>query len=424
MPDNAASARGARGGPAPIRVVCGGAHGTVFRGHPRALFEHLCRDPRFAPVWVSASRRITAAVQARHGPHRAAFLYSGRGLLAMARAEVVAFSHGLDDFPGVPPGPRALRLNLWHGLPTKCGELMPPPGTHLTAAQRRRFERRFARWDLMLSPGRMASAIYARRFGMTPDRVLELGAPDLEPLLDDRLRDPRVRAERRHALLPHLPRHRAALLYAPTFRTRDPVEFFPVLDGPGAVRRAGRALVGRLPAFRGEPTRFLPFPDASPSALARDLEQHGLVLLLRPHPNERADLDALCAASPRIVRADTAQIPDPVTLLAAADGVVTDYSGIFFEGLLMDLPCVFIPGDFARWERGIPWDYETMTPGPHCRTQRGFVDALVEAADGGTAWQAERSRVREAMLGQVVPGAAARLAEVLYAWCRDRQADP
>ena len=53
------------------------------------------------------------------------------------------------------------------------------------------------------------------------------------------------------------------------------------------------------------------------------------------------------------------------------DLLITDYSSIFFDFLLLDRPIVFFPYDLEQYlsqDRAMYFDYEIMTPGPKCRT--------------------------------------------------------
>jgi CDP-glycerol glycerophosphotransferase (TagB/SpsB family) len=327
-------------------------HGRGWRGNPRVLFEALLARGRVDPVWLTTDPALGERIAAVHGSERVALTGSPEGDRVLARAKVVVLSHGTSDLPDVHINRRATVLQSWHGLPTKTGELM---GGDLGAWDRTKLRARWQAVDFMLSSSPLVSQIYAARFGLRTRQMLELGYPDHDRLCrtDGALDSSRAFAE--------APPHRRVVLYAPTFRKQAT-------------------------------TRLLPFADLDLPGLERALADLDAIVALRPHPNDRLDAQRLCAASPRFVLADDRRIEDVVPLVLRADAIVTDYSGIFLDGLLSDTPCVFVPYDLAEYERGIPWDYATLTPGPKVATQAEFTAALRRAlvepgADG--PWRAQ-----------------------------------
>ncbi|MCC5933400.1 MAG: CDP-glycerol glycerophosphotransferase family protein, partial [Balneolales bacterium] len=74
---------------------------------------------------------------------------------------------------------------------------------------------------------------------------------------------------------------------------------------------------------------------------------------------------------------------------------ITDYSSIYLEGLLRDVPPVFIPYDQDSYERGMPLPYDQVTPGPKPASFAELLDALGQALEGASAFKAERDRVKQ-----------------------------
>lgn len=356
-------------------VVLTSFHGRGWRGNPRVLFEAMHAQGVLDPVWLSTDPQIVARVREAYGPGRAALTGSWAGNLALARARIIVLSHGTSDLPGLHLGRRAVVLQAWHGLPTKTGELLEG-----CLDARARLELR-ARWhavDFMLSSSPLVSRIYAARFGLRPTQMLELGYPDHDRLCR------RTGALDSRAAFPEAPAHDRVVLYAPTFRKR-------------------------------EATRLLPFADLDLPAIERFLAETAAILVLRPHPNDRLDAARLCERSPRFVLADDRRVEDVVPLVLRADVIVTDYSGIFLDGLLSDTPCVFVPYDRAEYERGIPWDYEANTPGPKVGDQAGFIAACrrgLETPEADAPW---RARVRAQFFRHTDGEATARV----LAWMRN-----
>jgi CDP-glycerol glycerophosphotransferase (TagB/SpsB family) len=98
--------------------------------------------------------------------------------------------------------------------------------------------------------------------------------------------------------------------------------------------------------------------------------------------------------------------------LAIVDVLVTDYSSIFFDYLLLGRPIVFFCHDLDSYlasDRGFYFDYAMMTPGPKVRLQTELQDELRRLAGGDDAWVAERARVRALVFDHPKGSAVMRL---------------
>jgi CDP-glycerol glycerophosphotransferase (TagB/SpsB family) len=70
---------------------------------------------------------------------------------------------------------------------------------------------------------------------------------------------------------------------------------------------------------------------------------------------------------------------DVYPLFAIIDLLVTDYSAIFTDFLLLNRPIVFFPYDYEKYitkDRGLQFDYQLMTPGIKCFSQEELQEAI------------------------------------------------
>ena len=70
---------------------------------------------------------------------------------------------------------------------------------------------------------------------------------------------------------------------------------------------------------------------------------------------------------------------DVYPLMPLCDILITDYSSIYFDYLLLDRPIVFFPYDlesYLKEDSNMYFDYDAMTPGPKCRTQKDLENEL------------------------------------------------
>jgi CDP-glycerol glycerophosphotransferase (TagB/SpsB family) len=137
------------------------------------------------------------------------------------------------------------------------------------------------------------------------------------------------------------------------------------------------------------------------------------VLYCKLHPNDRAGLPDISALSAIRILPSTV---DPYPLLRHTHALISDYSSIFFDYLLLDRPVVFYPYDLDAYRtrsRGLYDDYDAVTPGPKAydaaALERLLVD-LLSSYDAHVATHAQkRAAVRDRFFAYVDDGASARL---------------
>ena len=88
---------------------------------------------------------------------------------------------------------------------------------------------------------------------------------------------------------------------------------------------------------------------------------------------------------------------DIYPLLGKCDLMITDYSSIFVDYLLLDRPVVFFPFDrenYIKNERALQFDYDKVTPGRKCLTHDELEDELKRIiVDGKDDYIEERKRI-------------------------------
>ncbi|MFP7170863.1 CDP-glycerol glycerophosphotransferase family protein [Terribacillus sp. 7520-G] len=89
---------------------------------------------------------------------------------------------------------------------------------------------------------------------------------------------------------------------------------------------------------------------------------------------------------------------DLYEIMPLADMLITDYSSIYFDYLLLDKPIIYTPVDLHSYQqnRGFILDsYTNWTPGPKVTTQEGLQDALATFIENPNWFSAERKQIRD-----------------------------
>lgn len=375
----------------PRRVVVIGREGGKFLDNAKYFYcwlEHNRPDgcrPAFLSEHAATREQLRAA-----GATEVLAWPGLRGGWALLRAGTLVFdtADALDHGRlGLMTG--ACWVQIWHGAPLKeielplhqrrLASLSPLP--RLALRLYKALTARFPRFDLLVSTSawftehafgrcfrarQVVATGYPRNDMLftTPDYPARLTAlnTDLDALA--RLREVRAGGRR-------------TVLYAPTFRQDKHSPF-----------EAGWVDLAQLSAFAA---------------------RHQIEVVLKLHPllQHRRQGGPL----PHII--EVAPASDAYPLLPEIDILVTDYSSIYFDYLLLDRPLVFYPYDFAAYtadDRRLLFDYEAMTPGPKAGNLEELMDLLRDTLAGeDAAWRIRRQQVRALTFDDPDGGASRRL---------------
>lgn len=345
--------------------VFGSWHGNRYADNSRALYEYVLSHSSAKAVWMSKQPQIVDELT-RAG-HPAELTRSLRGLWTCARAGVYLYDCGTSDINAALSW-RALRVNLWHGVPLK--KLGPDivvrdhPARTLYSSFRTRWGRLLTapanldRPDYMITTSATMVSRYESAFDLSAGQVQALGQPRTDPIPAGAYE---TEAERQSlAGLRETRRSARTVLYAPTFREAAP------LDVAGTV-----------------------------TALSAACTAVGWRLFVKLHagdavhvPQDSTDFDLVPASL------------DLNRILPDIDVLVTDYSSIFIDFLLLDRPIVFFAPDIGHYEtaeRGFYDDYRQSAPGPIAQTLGELTSEIENLARGENAahWSARRADRRD-----------------------------
>ena len=260
-----------------------------------------------------------------------------QGLWHYLRAEAVFFTHGLYGSPR--PRSRKPLINLWHGDGPKD---VRPDGT-LSALIPSTY---------LVGSTALFSAHQAQAFEVPPNRLLLTGNPRTDQLWHD------VDARALRALGITGP----FVVWMPTFRRTRAV---------GAVRSWSET---------GDETSTI--DELGP--LREGLARRGLQLVVKAHPmdaDRRSTPGAVSVAESELVAAGVSLYE----LLGQSAGLVTDYSSVWVDYLLLDRPIAFWIPDRASYGRGlVPPDVLDWLPGESADLSVDpFRDFLTDLDAGG-----------------------------------------
>jgi CDP-glycerol glycerophosphotransferase len=156
------------------------------------------------------------------------------------------------------------------------------------------------------------------------------------------------------------------ILYAPTWRTNTKVKLFP-------------------------------FEDFNIKEFVDMLVKNKINLFVRTHPDYEDEIDNEILDMPNIFLFSGKKYHEIMDYLNIFDLLITDYSSIFFDYLLLDRPLVFLPYDYDSYNKeiGFTVPYNDYTPGYKPSTMKDFTEAIYESVYGEDKYKDVRNRVNE-----------------------------
>ena len=129
-----------------------------------------------------------------------------------------------------------------------------------------------------------------------------------------------------------------------------------------------------------ENTSFFPFSDLDLNFLNSFLQQNDICIYLRSHPNFEQNLQYEFDDFSNIKLLSKKEIPDINEILNSFNMLITDYSSIYLDFLLLERPLIFLPYDFEQYKKevGIYLDYKKFTPSVKPKNQQDFIKNLGE----------------------------------------------
>jgi|TARA_Y100000310_G_scaffold84450_1_gene81286 CDP-glycerol glycerophosphotransferase (TagB/SpsB family) len=319
-------------------VIFGSKHGSSYSDNSRYLYEWINSNrPEINCIWLTRNEEIIKMLESRG--LSCLNMFSLRGRIALKRATVGVISHSLRDIaPNPSDVPESIKLlQLFHGQCVKAVRFGMNEGfENNDQANERRLEAKLVSYAISTSD--FMSDIWEKCMGFGRNKHVTTGYPRNDCLINV----PEMHADLWNNSM-NGNDYDNVILYAPTYR-------------PGK-----------------KATEFFPFTDFDVVLLLEILNSTRSNLLLRPHLTDlnrynrlREFLEGL-ATNERIHLATHDQFVDVNTILPFIDVLITDYSSMYHDFLLLDRPMIFVPYDYSHYKKrsGFLYDYFENLPGPY-----------------------------------------------------------
>lgn len=346
--------------------VFGSWGGHRFADNGAAFFQYCARqmDGGVRRVWISRRFSIVAAL--REQGHEAHWIWSPRGMLSCLQAGVYVFDCFSKDINfWLSRG--ATKVNLWSGVPLKTFERdIDVPGSRYFRLFHGSLPERWIlgllmpwhviRPDLLICTSPTTRPVLCSAFDVPEERVAVTGYPRIDLMVD-------------------------AQSTQSDNGTPQPA--------PCGVFQAAGTVYLYLPTFRDSGRPYL---DIDWEALDRFLASSGSKLLYKFHPMDQSNVTV---ATDNIV--PLAHDLDVYTVLSGADVLISDFSSVIFDFLVLDRPIIYyLPDydDFLAGSRSLNFRIEDIGVGPMCRDFEALLAAMAETRSNA-APDARQAEIRD-----------------------------
>lgn len=338
--------------PDPEKWVFSSVHNRAFNYNSSALFQYVKGyHPEIQAFYVMEDPGERERLQERFGKESVIDTSTIEGIRKVLACKVW-FTSTAPPLYGVGFRKKYRIINLWHGVPLKKIGMEQENLGRLTKLY---YKYLFAdNYEAVVTTSEELIPVMSRSFLVEPERVKVWGQPRNDMLFQKMDAGAQMKNIFRGERLPEFTR---LLLYAPTFRDHGETKVFPFPEFEGAGREAA---LKRLQEF---------------------LEKHQSMLCIRMHLYEKEGyewLRALDHPGSRIRFLNEDRVEDIMEVLAMFDLLITDYSSIYIDYLLLERPMLFLPYDREDYlkTRGFNFDYDEVTPGPKPKSYAEFLNSI------------------------------------------------
>ena len=343
----------------------------VYADNSRYFFEYCVQNTDLNVFLLTKNKDLFTELDSRF-PGKILYAYSKKGLRTFLKSGIVFMSHNKFDFhPYYPIGSRKEFINLWHGSPLKRVDY-----TRFKGSDEHTNLSKFCKKAIVSSE--FTKYLFATVWKMHIDDLWMTGQPR-----NDVLEIENKELEDQFPIL-----KKKIILYAPTFREWEDVKFFP-------------------------------FDDLDLLDLHNYLEREDAYILIRCHLNDWENLDSeilkKTGKSERLIFASVDMFPCIHQLLPFSDVLITDYSSIYFDFLILNRPIIFLPYDLDLYnkKRGFTVDYNRNTPGPKLKDYAAFKAHLEAYFNNPELDQEERIKIRDKYNAFLDGNASKRIVDII-----------
>lgn len=356
----------------------GSTLGKRFSDNPRYLYLYCSQQKdelNIRPIWISKDKEIVKRLT--DAGLEVYYYHSLNGIWYALTGKVYLYDHYSKDI-NFPQSGRAVKVDMWHGIPLKKIQ------ADNSMDKFRHPKNGWEKWkylprnsssekpsDHILATSEYLKPLFESAF-RNPDNVFVCGYPRNDYLISDAIHNVLLLGEQEEL---------------------EKVKAFLLQYSDGKV-------VYYMPTYRDSQSQFFEIMDLD--AFAGFLAKEHILFCIKQHPfsKHKGEFASIQYANILMLDPDS----DPYVVLKHSDVLITDYSSIYFDFLLMDRPILFFDYDREEYEkasRELYWNYDEATPGEKVETMEELMEAIKEACHPGEEYDRKYHEERIALRNQM-----------------------
>lgn len=332
--------------------VLGAWYGKRYSDNCRNLFEYInTYEPAITPIWLSKNKKDLIYI--RNLGYKAYHARSLKGIIYSLRAKIIIFSSNKSDINKYFVN-GAVLINLWHAASFKKVEL----GITTTKEYKLKlwFYKIFLPW---LHPYKIDHTIVLSKY-FTDETQNDFGVKNQDIFISGFPRNDNLYSKISSEIVRDIKllfKDSKIIMYMPTFRDYD--------------------------------LAYNYFNDFKFTKFQEYLKKTNSIFLFKGHYASKTKCDF--SQYDRIIDYDSFQSNQEMYLhIKEMDILITDYSSIFHDFLLLDKPIIFTPFDlpiYIKSGRELHYVYNKSVPGPICNNWDEVLDNLTLLSNGNLNYQ-------------------------------------
>jgi len=339
-------------------IIVGAYSGRLYIDNPKYLFEFLNKKSKNKVIWITKNKDVNSELE-KKGFNVLPF-YSIKTIKLLRQAKYIFLSHGRLDILPIKFSSSTTIILTWHGTPIKRINLNLEK-TYAYSKWNRIFKLKlefneYVNYLLTPTEDKEDHRILAKAFKIPLSKIFSSGYPRNDILYEkDEVFLKKIKYK--FEIARHIKR---IILYAPTFR--DDFVF-----------------------------RF-PLTNSELNLLNVLLKETNTIFLIKGHIFEE-EIDMKKYDHFQLIQKNA----DIQELLLISDVLVTDYSSMIFDYLLLNRPILLFAYDLEEYsrERGMYYDFKEIAPGPLLFNGKELIDAIKNIEKSDNDFREKRELIKD-----------------------------
>lgn len=288
---------------------------------------------------------------------------------AIVSSDVVVVTEGNYHFNKNIINKNQIVIDLWHGFPLKAMGYIDKGEVYKS-----QIDKVWNNVNYIGSYSELFNILMNKCINTDPDKYVVLGAPRNDLLFTSNGR------EILSGIIGKNLQNKNILFYMPTYR---------------------HAVRGNRNDGNKSWNNYFGFDSFDEKKFKKFLVDNDIELVLKLHPADEAAIINKLDISSNVSLVTNNMLRqndvDLYEILNSCDLLITDYSSVYFDLLLLDKPMIFTPTDLKEYEdsRGFLLEpYDSWTPGPKCLNQESLEDEIIKSLRDKNYYKKERETIR------------------------------